>query len=383
MNQPTHSPLGASGAERWMNCAGSVALIMALKLPESDESSFAKEGTSAHEAAAWCLQNQADAWEITGQEFYGVTAGTEMADAVQIYLDTVRPLMVENATVLVEHRISSADHPDFYGTVDCATIADSLLTVTDFKYGAGIAVDVEHNPQLMYYAYGVLVNHPDVRRVVLRIVQPRAFHPDGIVRRWETTAEEICTWANAELIPAMLRTEIDHDLNPGPWCRFCPAKLVCPVMEALFGAAMTANPKEIINWSPEKLGRQYQYTQAVKMYLKAVEEEAYRVLMNGDLVPGIKLVNKKANRVYKPEALGIFKARFGVLAYTKPEMLSPAAMEALGHEAKQLVREWAYTPQSGYTVALSSDKRPAVRPKTTMETFGAAIKALDNEKTEA
>lgn len=380
MTQPTHSPLGASGAERWMACSGSVALIKALDLPPSDESSFAKEGTAAHEAAAWCLHNKADSWEIVGQFFYEVEATAEMANAVQVYLDTVRPLMVENTTVLIEHRISSPDHQDFYGTVDCATVADSLLTVTDFKYGAGIAVDVEHNPQLMYYAYGVLVSHPDVRRVVLRIVQPRAFHPDGLVRRWEMTAEEICTWANDELIPAMLRTEMDHDLNPGPWCRFCPAKLVCPVMEALFGAAMTADPKEIINWSPAKLGRQYQYMQAVKMYVKALESEAYRVLMTGEAVPGTKLVNKKANRVYKPEAPAIFTARFGNEAYTKPEMKSPAAMEELGSEAKMLVKRWAYTPQSGYTVALESDKRLGVKPQTTTEAFGATVAAMEGEQ---
>src|SRR5208282_4985514 len=115
---PTHSPLGASSAERWMKCPGSVRLIQSLQLPETDEPDYRREGTAAHEAAAHCLRLDKDAWEVIGDNFFNTPVSVEMADAIQIYLDTVRPLQTPVAQVFIEYRISSSDHELFYGTVD-------------------------------------------------------------------------------------------------------------------------------------------------------------------------------------------------------------------------------------------------------------------------
>lgn len=377
MERPTHSPLGASGAERWMNCSGSVALLKTLELLESDEPDYRTLGTAAHLVAGLCLENGLDAWEEVGNPYNGHVVEINMADAVQVYLDTVRPLMTQASKVMIEYGISHPAHPLFYGTVDAAMIIEDLLDVTDYKHGEGIIVEVEHNPQVMYYAYGILLEHPEVRRVRLRIVQPRGFHPEGPVREWTVSAEDICHWAETELIPAMNRAEMDDALNAGPWCRFCPAKLVCPLMTSLFGAACTSNPKNVVNLSDDSLGRSYQYAQAVKFYLKAMEEETYRRLNLGQTVPGTKLVPKKANRVWKAGADTLFKQHFGSEATTDPEIKSPAEMEKLGGKAKALVHEWAYTPQTGLTVALDTDKRPGVKILTTQEVFGATVAALE------
>src|SRR5208282_2551090 len=107
---PTHSPLGASSAERWMKCPGSVRLIQSLHLPETDEPDYRREGTAAHEAIAHCLRNDLDAWEVVDKVFYDTPVSVEMADAIQSYLDTVRPLQTPMAQVFIEYRISSPDH---------------------------------------------------------------------------------------------------------------------------------------------------------------------------------------------------------------------------------------------------------------------------------
>ena len=104
--QPLHSPLGASSAERWMKCPGSVRLIQSLQLPETDEPDYRREGTAAHEAIAHCLRSDLDAWEVVGQKFYNTEVSIEMADAIQTYLDTVRPLVTSVAQVFIEYRIS-------------------------------------------------------------------------------------------------------------------------------------------------------------------------------------------------------------------------------------------------------------------------------------
>lgn len=373
--RPAHSPLGASGAERWMNCAGSVALLKELKLPESDEPDYRKNGVAAHEALEACLREGLDAWEIVGRVFHDVTADVEIADAIQLFIDEVRPLMTSSAKVFIEFGVDAPDfHKDFYGTLDFGLVDGATMYVIDYKHGEGIAVDVEDNPQVKYYAYGLLRHHPEVEKVVLKIIQPRGFHPQGPVRTWETSADAIRSWAEGELLQAMLRTELDNDLDAGPWCRFCSAKLVCPLMTSLFGAAMTADPKIVVNLGDESLGRSYQYVQAVKFYLTALETETLRRLNLGHVVNGVKLVYKKANRVFKPEAQDIFLKEFGEDKVMKPpEFKSPAEMEKLGAKAKALVHEYAYTPTSGLTVALESDKRPAVKVQSTAEAFSVAI----------
>lgn len=371
--QQAHSPLGASGAERWMNCPGSVTLLKALDLPETDEPDYRREGTAAHEALAHCLQKDVATWEIVGQKFYDTEVTAGMADAISVFLQVARSHRTEGSKILIEQRIQFKQHKDGYGTVDYAEIAGNRLDVDDYKHGIGVAVDVEHNPQVMYYAYGILQDHPEIKDVYLRIVQPRAFHPEGPVRLWVTTADVIREWAETELIPAMNAVEIDNSLDAGKWCRFCPAKLVCPLMKSLFGAAMQANPKNIPNLSDEELGRSYQYTEAVKSYLKAMEEETFRRLNLGREVPDVKLVYKKANRVFKDGALEVFRDKFGGEAYTEPELKTPAQMEALGGEAKEMVKSWAYTPVTGLTVALARDKRPGVKVQPTADTFPNAV----------
>lgn len=384
-HRPVHSPLGASSAERWMNCPGSNVLLQTLSLPESDEPDYRREGTAMHLAAAHCLENDLDTWEITGQTWNKTVLNDEMARHVQTYLDVVRryfrdPLYVRH---FIEFGISSPVHPLFYGTLDFGAVMVNRIIVRDLKGGEGIIVEPEENPQLMYYAYGLIEDLAktaligDDFPVDIGIIQPRAFHVDGPVRSWVTTAGFIRTWVRDKLVPAMLNAEFDLTLDAGPWCRFCPAKLVCPLLTSLFRAAATANPKEIVNISDESLGRSYQYKQAVTFYLKAMDEETYRRLNTGHTVPGTKLVPKKANRVWRPEAAAEGKTKFGPDFLTKPEPKSPAQLEALSPAAAEWVHEHAYTPNTGLTVALDADNRPAVVIRSTSDTFGAAIAALD------
>lgn len=369
-----HSALGASSAERWMNCPGSVELLKQLQLPESDEEDWRAEGIAAHEAAAVCLREQLEPWELIGTSFHGVTVDAEMAKALTVYTNACDMLRQPGFTY-IEHPVRMSQHALGFGTCDFGAYneAEGLLDITDLKWGVGIFVEVERNPQIMYYGFCKLQEHPGARRVRLRIIQPRITWADAI-REWEISAEELAEWGETVLIPAMERTSIDNTLDTGSWCRFCPAKLICPVLTGLYGAAAKADPKTIVNLTDDQFGRDYQQRSAVKFYLKAQEAEAMRRLKLR-LVPGIKLIRQKANRVWKPEARDILKARFGLDAYEDPELKSPAQMETLSPDAAEVVKRYAYTPEAGVTVALASDKAPAVTVPSAAETFA---KALDN-----
>ncbi len=390
-----HSPLGASGAERWMECPGSVALIKELKIVEDDAESprYRLEGTAMHEAAEKCLKEGIDTWEIVGQSFGEIEIDPTMADAIQVYLDYCRRWMDAAAYHYVELPVSSPVHPDFYGSLDFAAVVGTspahgqfiipdTVVVCDLKGGEGIIVEPEDNPQLMYYAFGLIdanKHWDDETRVVIAIAQPRAFHPDGMpIHEWETTVGEIREWVQSVLVPAMCRAEYDCTLDAGPWCRFCPAKLVCPLLTSLFRAAAVANPKEVVNYNDASVGRSYQYLQAVKFYIKALEEETLVRLRKGVVMEGCaKLVDKKVNRVFKDGAEAEAKAKFGQDAVVPARLKSPSELEAVSPAAKQFVKEYAYFPRSGFTVAPWSDRRTAVKVQTQQEVFGAAVAALD------
>lgn len=374
-----HFLLGGSTAERTIHCAGWAKLAEAMGQGEEVEDPiWTREGTAMHAVNDHCLKNQVDAWETVGETFEGIVITGEMADACQVYLDTVRPLEVPTAQVYREYFFHEPTvHPQFGGTVDHGTATDSLLTVTDFKGGAGVPVDVEENSQIMYYAYGLLLHHPSVRRVVLRIVQPRAFHPDGPVRRWETTADHIHSWVQDTLVPAMHRADAGGHLDAGKWCRFCPAKLVCPLLRATFEAAATYDAKAVPQMDDGALGREWLQIETVKMYSSAVFKEVERRLRAGRDLAGPKLVLAKADRIYKPGAEELFIKQFGNEAYAPPKLLSPAQMEKLNDAAKKLVHEYAYVPQTGYSVAGPDDRRDAVKIETVAEKFAGYLEGKE------
>ncbi|MDE2020379.1 MAG: DUF2800 domain-containing protein, partial [Patescibacteria group bacterium] len=326
-----------------------------------------------------------------GQDFGGIVCTREMAEALQVYISHVRPLMTQHW--MIEARIGSdpdtRPHKDFYGTVDFAAYTNhphEPISVVDYKHGVGISVDAEENPQLMYYAYGILHNLKTIgvsvelgRPVVLTIVQPRGFHPDGPIREWQTTAGEIKRWVEEELLPAMRRAETSEHFDAGSWCRFCPAKLVCPLLAGLFGAAQ-ADTRPAIELTDEVLGREYQYIEAVEHRIKALKAAALSRLMGGSSIPGIKLVHKKGNRVFKDGAEAVLAATLGEAAYTPPALKSPAEMEKVSPEAPKLVREWCYIPETGYTVALESDRRQACEAPTPQNVFQHAVLTKAAEK---
>lgn len=387
-----HSPLGASAAERWMNCPGSNVILTILDLPPSEETDYAAEGTAAHSAAAHCLRQGLDAWEVQGMTFDGYVVDVEMRDAIQMYLDYLAELRAEKGKglikELVEHRVSGDFHPLFFGTVDDGQVGEEVLDIVDFKYGAGIAIDARENVQMKYYAVGVLEKFMAPVRVRLHIVQPRAWHIDGPIRSWETTSSEILEWKQTKLIPAMARAELDTTLTPGDWCRFCPAKLACPLLTSIFGASITADASALTNFSNASLARDYSLLDASKHYWNAVEREVLRRLQKGEEITDgteertFKLVPKKANRVLTKEGVEEAKKRFAPEDLYETEMKSPAQIDKLGTAGKEFTKEFAYTPQTGLTVAPASDARVGVKILKASETFSHILAAVNSDPPE-
>ena len=188
-----HSDFGGSVIGRVIACPGSVALVKTV--PERHSSAYADEGTFAHALGEkHLLARNFDAQQSIGDEIESQKLAskkvvtTEMAAAVQVYLDAVQEEMNRSADpiLLIEERftlpIATAEEGEVFGANDALVYHPSLgrLVVFDYKHGAGVSVSVEDSPQLKFYAAGAALSHPEwsIAELELVIVQPRARDAD-------------------------------------------------------------------------------------------------------------------------------------------------------------------------------------------------------------
>ena len=216
-----------------MVCPGSVALIERLEadgtIPRERSSSFAAEGTVAHEVRSLSLELGLDAYDWIGKTFdadgleFEVTE--EMAAHLQPGMDRVRE---QPGRMSVERRVH-LDHwlPGQWGTLDCGIHdpAGRVIHIDDLKYGAGVPVSAVGNRQLRIYALGFWRHFCEadnrIERFVLTIDQPRA----GGFKTWEVSTDDLLAFGEEVRIAGLATMEPDAPLKAGEkGCRFCPVK---------------------------------------------------------------------------------------------------------------------------------------------------------------
>lgn len=242
-----HSKFSASGAERWFNCPGSVALSEGM--PDKP-SSWAEEGTKAHEVLEKILTGVHVNRREAPREM--IIHGTQAAGFMR-HLRNQHPgseLLVETRVVL------DFIHPEMFGTYDGAVVDHyGTLHVFDYKYGAGHSVSPKENLQMIFYGIGLAHKYQwNFQNVRLWIIQPRVRGYDGPVY-WELNIPALKEWSY------IFQTKVNHveryprELKEGSWCHWCKAKSVCPLKnEKKLDEAKTifSNRKENLNGNKEK-----------------------------------------------------------------------------------------------------------------------------------
>lgn len=368
-----HSKIGASSMHRWAQCPGSVRLCSGIP---GTSSSYAEEGSDAHHYAALCLAAKAspiisDVGKTLkrGPRSFKVTQ--EMFEAVTLYCDTIwltyNP--VNDDVLHVETKFDLSEvHPGLFGTADAVIWQPKtkLLIVDDFKYGAGIPVNVERNPQLLYYGLGALLAHNyPAEKVRLRITQPRCDHPDGPVRHWDIDAIELVDF-DADLKAYALATEAaDAPLKPGEWCKFCPAARACPALEQRSQAIAKAEFAPTLPYDPKELALALDSLPVIEARVKAIREFAYAEAEAGRCPPGYKLVAKRPTRKWRSEGDVIeFLQDMAItddVIFEPRSVRSPAQLEKEKAIGKGALYNFIISESSGHTLVHESDKRPAVK----------------------
>lgn len=360
-----HAVLSASSAHRWIQCPPS-ALLNASAADRTSE--YAAQGTDAHSLCEYKVLRSLgkQAKDPTENLTY---FDEEMSDCTDSYQQFVSEQVAKakerckDPIVLVEQRLDFSKWvPQGFGTGDCVIVSDDVLTVIDFKYGVGVLVEAENNPQMMCYALGALQLFDgiyDINRISMVIYQPRREN----ISTYEISKEELLDWAENVLAPtAALAAKGEGEFKAGSHCQFCKVKATCRKRAEYnlslarydfeMPAALEDDEIEVILSKVDEL----------IAWGSDVKEYALQAAVNGKAWKDWKVVEGRSVRKYRDEdviADTVIKAGFD--PYEKKVLGITAMTKLLGKtKFEKLLGDFIVKPQGKPTLVPMSDKRPAM-----------------------
>jgi hypothetical protein len=348
-----HSPFGGSVAARILGCPASAGLV--AKVPEHLRRTtiYADRGTALHAAMTLLIDEKESLENLAGKTIgnYTVT-DDDVENALRPIFTYVEPLLnICSAEFYLDLRVVFPTVPGAFGTLDLLIRIGSTIHIIDFKMGAGVRVlalypdgdeDV-FNPQLTFYAAAARHSLPEffasVDKIVLTILQPNSIEPEAeMVSSVTVTHAELDAFIAAYRAACAEALSESPRLERGPWCRFCPAKPICPAHTGpLLDLAQFAMPAPLkFNGAspPSKeaylqvLADGLNLVDAVKEIRTALHDQAKAALEAGDVVPGYTLTAGRAERHWRDD-----------------ENIAIAALENLGLTREDIVAQAMRSPR--------------------------------------
>ena len=299
-----HARLNPSSAERWINCPGSVALSEQCPAPSGN--SYTEEGTWAHTLCEVKLRKFLG--ELRGSKYTSAVNKVkksgyydgEMEEASEFYLEHVTEIfngVGKDAELMVEQQFSLDKYvPESFGTSDAVVIGSGTIEVIDFKYGKGVKVNANGNPQLRLYALGAADLFGDIYdfdTVRMTIIQPR--------RDWVSSEEmpltELREWVVKEVMPqAQKAADGVEELACGDWCMWCSAKALCRVRAEANLELAKMDFKDPALLTNEEIGEVLTKADQLKAWAKEVGDYVLEQAIAGEHFDGWKLVEGRSNR---------------------------------------------------------------------------------------
>jgi len=356
--------VGGSTAKRVIACPGSVKLVQ--QMPPRPSSRYADEGTLCHTIMEAVLTQDCQPEEFIGQTLNDVTVTAELIKT-KIWpaleaLDLIDP--GRKMTYECEAVVGFGDAlPGVFGSADLVGRIDDTAVVLDWKFGDGVDVAVEENPQAMFYAAAAMRTpkvawaFKGVTHIDCVIVQPTAAKP---VKWWRITPHRIRDFERQLFAAVKEALGPDPSMQTGDHCRWCAAKPICPL---LTGAVDRALKTSLQNIDAARLGEMLEQAPLIEEYLASARALAEQMLVEGIPVPGFKMVQKRAIRqwVNDDEAKAAL-SRLGLddTELTVTKLVSPAQAEkALKKRKIELPDELVVAVSTGTTLAPEKDPRPA------------------------
>lgn len=362
-----HALLSASSAHRWLECQPSA--VAAEAYPQQG-TEFTREGTLAHEVAEIVAAGEIDParWRKHWSDAEGMDGVTEeMVECANGYRDYIQELIHDdNALVLLEQRVDFSPWvPGGFGTADCIIIQGTTMDVIDYKYGKGVAVSAVDNPQEKLYGLGALNDYGfayEIETVRLHIYQPRINN----ISVDELSAEALLAWGEQIKPVAEQAAKGKGKYKAGAWCKFCPHAGRCRALSKVCTEYVETHGLRVKLpvLAPHEVAEVLAMEPLVSLWLKRVRDQALTAMLNGEQVPGYKVVEgKQGNRKWsdEPKVLAMLEgAGYSREDITETKLLSPAGMDkAIGKKkAAELLADLIDRSPGAPTIAPESDKRP-------------------------
>ena len=368
----THALLSPSAAHRWMNCPPSACLEREFP---SSSSEVAAEGTAAH---ALCEHKLRKLLKLRSKRPHSDFEDDEMDRCSDDYVSFVQEQMGEipSPMVLVEQRLDITRYvTEAFGTADCIIVGGDRLHIVDFKYGMGVLVEAEHNPQMMLYALGALElldGIYDIQKISVSIFQPRREN----VCTWSLPKEELLRWARDDLVEkARLAYAGEGEYCAGEWCTFCRASVRCRARaeeklrlakeEFKYPPLITDEEiEDVLGEIPELI----KWANAILAYATDA------AVNHGKEWTGFKIVEGRSVRRYKDEdAVAREAESAGYTDIFDRKLISLTQMEKLmGKKAfTDILGGLIEKPPGKPTLVPLSDKRPAIHTGNVRSEFKA------------
>ena len=367
-----HALLSPSAAHRWMNCPPSACLEREFP---SSSSEAAAEGTAAH---ALCEHKLRKLLKLRSKRPHSDFEDDEMDRCSDDYVSFVQEQMGEipSPMVLVEQRLDLTRYvPEAFGTADCIIVGGDRLHIVDFKYGMGVLVEAEHNPQMMLYALGALElldGIYDIQKISVSIFQPRREN----VCTWSLPKEDILRWARDDLVKkARLAYAGEGEYCAGEWCTFCRAAVRCRARaeeklrlakeEFKYPPLITDEEiEDVLGEIPELI----KWANAILAYATDA------AVNHGKAWTGFKIVEGRSVRRYKDEdAVAREVESAGYTDIFDKKLITLTRMEKLmgKKEFTDILGGLIEKPPGKPTLVPISDKRPAIHTGSAQSEFTA------------
>jgi hypothetical protein len=362
-----HSSQSASGAYRWMACPPSAQLEQQFP---NETSIYADEGTAAHDLAEHKLKK---ALKLRSKKPTSKYHSEEMDEMTDAYVEYCLSLIekekegCKDVQVLIEQKLDFSDYvPNGFGTGDLVVVGNETLHVVDLKYGKGVMVSAERNPQMMLYALGALSIFEmlyEIKKVSMTIAQPRLDNFSTYVM----TVDELLTWAREELRPrALLASRGEGEFCPGEHCRFCRARNQCRARTQKNLELLKHEFKESALLTDDEISEIIAVADELSKWAADIYTYATALAINeGKQWAGFKLVEGRSRRKYSDEEVVAQKAKAaGYVDVFKQSLISITEMEKLmGKKVfKEVLGDLIERPPGKLSLVPETDKRNSIDP---------------------
>lgn len=356
--------VGGSTAKRVIACPGSVQLVQ--QIPPKPSSKYADEGTLLHNAIADVLGEGTPPASHIGTYYQGVELTEDLYERKLLpalrAIDEIDPH--REMEFQVEAVVGFGDAlPDVFGSADLIGRIGRRAIVLDWKFGEGVAVDVEENAQAMFYAAAAMRTErtrwafKNCEEIECIIVQPA--HAPHHIKRWVTTPGRILNFERELIAAVRAALGPEPTFATGDHCRWCAAKPICPLLTGELDRALYKSVKAL---DVDEVASYVAKADLLEQWIADVRALAQQMMEQGVRLPGYKLVPKRATRKWVNDdsaKAALMSLGLNETELTETTLVSPAKAEKLLKKLKvELPRDQVVSVSTGNTIAPENDPRP-------------------------